>query len=78
MTLIGQFFTLAAGGGVNIFQPEPMSLGGITNTLAVADLLGARQLYRAAPERRPSRDGSVFATCRMRAQLSNPGAFRSV
>lgn len=35
---VGQFFTLAAGGGVNIFQPEPMSLGGITNTLAVANL----------------------------------------
>lgn len=35
---VGQFFTLASGGGVNIFQPEPMSLGGITNTLAVANL----------------------------------------
>ena len=35
---IGQFYTLATGGGVNIFQPEPMSLGGITNTLAVANL----------------------------------------
>ena len=38
---IGQFYTLAAGGGVNIFQPEPMSLGGITNTLAVAHLAQA-------------------------------------
>ena len=27
---VGQFFTLAERGGVNIFQPEPMSLGGIT------------------------------------------------
>ncbi len=35
---LGQFFTLAKGGGVDIFQPEPMSLGGITNTLAVAQL----------------------------------------
>jgi galactonate dehydratase len=35
---VGQFFTLAEGGGVNIFQPEPMSLGGIMNTLAVANL----------------------------------------
>jgi galactonate dehydratase len=35
---VGQFFTLAMGGGVNIFQPEPMSLGGIGNTLAVAGL----------------------------------------
>ncbi len=26
---VGQFYALAAGGGVNIFQPEPMSLGGI-------------------------------------------------
>ncbi len=35
---VGQFFTLAVGGGINIFQPEPMSLGGISNTLAVAGL----------------------------------------
>lgn len=35
---IGQFYTLAEGGGVNIFQPEPMSLGGISNTFAVANL----------------------------------------
>jgi galactonate dehydratase len=35
---VGQFFTMAAGGGINIFQPEPMSLGGITNSLAVANL----------------------------------------
>jgi galactonate dehydratase len=35
---VGQFFTMAAGGGINIFQPEPMSLGGISNSLAVANL----------------------------------------
>jgi galactonate dehydratase len=35
---VGQFFTMAAAGGINIFQPEPMSLGGITNSLAVANL----------------------------------------
>ncbi len=35
---VGQFYTLATGGAVNIFQPEPMSLGGISNTLAVANL----------------------------------------
>lgn len=35
---LGQFFTLAKGGGVDIFQPEPMSLGGIANTMAVAHL----------------------------------------
>lgn len=27
---VGQFYTLASGGAINIFQPEPMSLGGIT------------------------------------------------
>ncbi len=49
---VGQFFTLAAGGGVNIFQPEPMSLGGIGNTLAVANLALAHGSYhRAAPDR---------------------------
>jgi galactonate dehydratase len=35
---VGQFFDLAAGGDVSIFQPEPMSLGGIGNTMAVAAL----------------------------------------
>lgn len=34
---VGQFYTLAAGGGFNIFQPEPMSLGGIAPTLQVAN-----------------------------------------
>ncbi len=33
---IGQFHDLVAGGGVSILQPEPMSLGGIGPTLAVA------------------------------------------
>jgi len=33
---VGQFYTLAQGGGVNIFQPEPMSLGGIGATMQVA------------------------------------------
>jgi galactonate dehydratase len=44
---VGQFFTLAEGGGVNIFQPEPMSLGGIANTLAVADVALAHGSYIA-------------------------------
>ncbi|TIS88522.1 MAG: mandelate racemase/muconate lactonizing enzyme family protein, partial [Mesorhizobium sp.] len=35
---VGQFYTLAAGGGVNIFQPEPMSLGGIGPSMQVANL----------------------------------------
>jgi galactonate dehydratase len=54
---VGQFFTLAAGGGVNIFQPEPMSLGGITNTLAVANLALAHGSYIA-----PHQSGGPVAT----------------
>jgi galactonate dehydratase len=54
---VGQFFTLAAGGGVNIFQPEPMSLGGICNTLAVADLALAHGSYIA-----PHQSGGPVAT----------------
>ena len=54
---VGQFFTLAAGGGVNIFQPEPMSLGGIASTLAVADLALAHGSYIA-----PHQSGGPIAT----------------
>jgi len=54
---VGQFFTLAAGGGVNIFQPEPMSLGGIANTLAVADTALAHGSYIA-----PHQSGGPVAT----------------
>jgi galactonate dehydratase len=54
---VGQFFTLAAGGGVNIFQPEPMSLGGITNTLAVANLALAHGSFIA-----PHQSGGPVAT----------------
>jgi galactonate dehydratase len=54
---IGQFFTLAEGGGVNIFQPEPMSLGGIGNTLAVAHLALAHGSYIA-----PHQSGGPVAT----------------
>ena len=54
---VGQFFTLAAGGGVNIFQPEPMSLGGITNTLAVAHLAQAHGSWIA-----PHQSGGPVAT----------------
>lgn len=54
---IGQFYTLAAGGGVNIFQPEPMSLGGITNTLAVANLALAHGSWIA-----PHQSGGPVAT----------------
>ena len=54
---IGQFYTLAAGGGVNIFQPEPMSLGGISNTLAVANLALAHGSWIA-----PHQSGGPVAT----------------
>ena len=54
---VGQFYTLAAGGGVNIFQPEPMSLGGITNTLAVAHLAQAHGSWIA-----PHQSGGPVAT----------------
>jgi galactonate dehydratase len=54
---VGQFFTLAEGGGVNIFQPEPMSLGGISNTLAVANLALAHGSYIA-----PHQSGGPVAT----------------
>ena len=54
---VGQFFTLAEGGGVNIFQPEPMSLGGIGNTMAVANLALAHGSYIA-----PHQSGGPVAT----------------
>jgi len=54
---VGQFYTLAVGGGVNIFQPEPMSLGGITNTLAVASLASAHGSWIA-----PHQSGGPVAT----------------
>jgi len=54
---VGQFFTLAIGGGVNIFQPEPMSLGGITNTMAVAHLAQAHGSWIA-----PHQSGGPVAT----------------
>jgi len=54
---VGQFFTLAERGGVNIFQPEPMSLGGISNTLAVANLALAHGSYIA-----PHQSGGPIAT----------------
>ena len=54
---VGQFYTLATGGGVNIFQPEPMSLGGITNTLSVAHLALAHGSWIA-----PHQSGGPVAT----------------
>ena len=76
---VGQFFTLAAGGGVNIFQPEPMSLGGITNTLAVANLALAHGSFIAPHQSGgPSCYRGLFAARRVRAQLFDSGAFRPV
>jgi len=54
---VGQFYTLATGGGVNIFQPEPMSLGGIGPTLAVAGLAFAHGSWIA-----PHQSGGPVAT----------------
>lgn len=54
---VGQFYSLAAGGGVNIFQPEPMSLGGIGPSLQVANLALAHGSYIA-----PHQSGGPVAT----------------
>ncbi len=54
---IGQFETLAQGGGVSIWQPEPMSLGGITNTVAVANIARANNAVIA-----PHQSGGPVAT----------------
>ncbi len=54
---IGKFFTLAEAGGVSIWQPEPMSLGGIMNTLAVAHLAEANGAWIA-----PHQSGGPVAT----------------
>jgi galactonate dehydratase len=54
---VGQFYALAAGGGVNIFQPEPMSLGGIAPTLEVAGLAAAHGSVIA-----PHQSGGPVAT----------------
>lgn len=53
----GQFFTLLAGGGVSILQPEPMSLGGIQPTLGVAALADAAGAWIA-----PHQSGGPVAT----------------
>ncbi len=54
---VAQFFTLAVGGGVNIWQPEPMSLGGIGPTLAVAHMAQAHGSWIA-----PHQSGGPVAT----------------
>jgi galactonate dehydratase len=54
---LGQFFELAKEGGVSIWQPEPMSLGGIRPTLAVADLAAGAGAWLA-----PHQSGGPVAT----------------
>ena len=54
---IGRFFTLAVGGGISIWQPEPMSLGGIRNTLGVAQMAEACGAWIA-----PHQSGGPVAT----------------
>lgn len=54
---VGRFFTLAEGGGISIWQPEPMSLGGIRNTLAVAHIAEVNGAWIA-----PHQSGGPVAT----------------
>jgi galactonate dehydratase len=54
---IGQFFDLASRDGISIWQPEPMSLGGIRNTLAVAHMAEANGAWIA-----PHQSGGPVAT----------------
>jgi galactonate dehydratase len=54
---VGQFFTLAAGGSVDIYQPEPMSLGGIGPSMAVAGLAACSGAWLA-----PHQSGGPVAT----------------
>jgi galactonate dehydratase len=53
----GQFFTLAKEGGVSIWQPEPMSLGGFGSTYGVAQLARAAGAWIA-----PHQSGGPIAT----------------
>ncbi|MCX7395885.1 MAG: mandelate racemase/muconate lactonizing enzyme family protein [Planctomycetales bacterium] len=54
---VGRFEDLARGGHVSIWQPEPMSLGGITNTMAVANIARANNAWIA-----PHQSGGPVAT----------------
>jgi galactonate dehydratase len=53
----GQFLTLLKSGGVSIFQPEPMSLGGIAPTVAVSEMVAADGAWIA-----PHQSGGPVAT----------------
>lgn len=54
---VGDFETLARGKHISIYQPEPMSLGGITNTIAVANIAHANGAWIA-----PHQSGGPVAT----------------
>jgi galactonate dehydratase len=54
---VGDFEALARGNNVTIYQPEPMSLGGITNTVAVANIAQANGAWIA-----PHQSGGPVAT----------------
>ncbi len=54
---VGDFETLARGKYISIYQPEPMSLGGITNTIAVANIAHANGAWIA-----PHQSGGPVAT----------------
>jgi galactonate dehydratase len=54
---VGQFLTLLKNGGVSIFQPEPMSLGGLLPTLAVCAMASADGAWVA-----PHQSGGPIAT----------------
>ena len=54
---VGQFLTLAQAGGISIYQPEPMSLGGILPTVAVAEIAAADGAWIA-----PHQSGGPLAT----------------
>ncbi len=54
---VGQFLTLMQGRSVSIYQPEPMSLGGILPTIAVAEIAGADGAWIA-----PHQSGGPVAT----------------
>jgi galactonate dehydratase len=54
---VGEFQDLAASGGVSIFQPEPMSLGGIGPTMTVAGVARSAGAWIA-----PHQSGGPVAT----------------
>lgn len=54
---VGQFLTLVKAGGISIYQPEPMSLGGLLPAAAVAEIAAADGAWIA-----PHQSGGPVAT----------------